>query len=135
MMKRSEMVQYNYSFSSLHEFAAIREKIQSHLTILSPQAAQLFFMSINEAVNNSLFHGNQEDTNKKVTLTILTLAEEIQVVICDEGKGFAYSEVSCNDPLCEEGGRGLAFIKYGADSYQYNAKGNELTLIKGLAIK
>ncbi len=134
-MKRPEIAEYVYPFSSLHEFAALREKIQSQLTGLAPQAARLFFMSINEAVNNSLFHGNQEDTSKKVTLTLMTLAEEIRVVICDEGSGFAYSEISCSDPLCEEGGRGLAFIKYGVDSYQYNAKGNEITLIKSLACK
>lgn len=134
-MKRTEIAQYIYPFSSLHEFAAVREKIQSKLTVLSPPAARLFFMSINEAVNNSLFHGNQEDPNKKVILTLITLAEEIRVVICDEGNGFACSEVSCSDPFCEEGGRGLAFIKYGVDHYHFNAKGNEITLIKGLTNK
>lgn len=132
-MKRSEITQYIYPFSSLHEFAVLREEIQNKLTVLPPPDARLFFMSINEAVNNALIHGNKEDTSKTVTLTLIPLAAEIRVVICDEGEGFTGSEVSCSDPLAEECGRGLAFIKYGTDSFQYNDKGNKLTLIKCLA--
>lgn len=129
-IKRLDVAQYIYQFSSLHDFVSLREQIQSKLAVLSPKEATLFFMSINEAVNNALFHGNKEDTSKKVILTLSTLTEKIQVVICDEGDGFSSSQVQCSDPLAEECGRGLAFIKYGADSCQYNAKGNELTLVK-----
>lgn len=132
-MTEHKVAQDKYQFSTLHDFAALREHLQTKLSVLPPQAASLFFMSINEAVNNALFHGNNQDENKKVTLTWMNFAEEIRIVICDEGEGFTPSNLICSDLLGKECGRGLNFIEYGADSYQYNAKGNELTLSKRLA--
>ena len=131
-MTEPKVAQDKYQFSSLHDFAALREQLQTKLSVLPPQAASLFFMSINEAVNNALFHGNNQDENKKVTLTWMNFAEEIRIVICDEGEGFIRPDLTCSDLLCKECGRGLNFIEYGADSYQYNSKGNELTLSKRL---
>lgn len=133
-MKQSEGARYIYTFVSLPEFAALRKQIQSNLAVFPPQEALLFFISINEAVNNALFHGNNSDNNKRVILTLITLKKEVQVIICDEGNGFSCSEVQCSN-LSSEKGRGLDFIKYGTDNFQYNAKGNELTLIKSFSSK
>ena len=117
-----------YSFSSLPEFATLRDAIKQELVEVVPKDAQRVFIAINEGINNAIFHGNQEDSTKTVRLTIERLPNELKIIIRDEGKGFLQLEQPEND--LEDHGRGFAIIQHCVDSYQLNGLGNEITLIK-----
>ena len=123
-----------YCFSSLAEFAMLREFIKAELVKTSGRDAQRIFVAINEGVNNAIFHGNKEDSNKKVYLTIEKCSNQIKIIIRDEGNGFLSQETPSVIPWFEEHGRGLGLIQHYVDSYELNGLGNELTMIKRLDI-
>lgn len=123
-----------YCFSSLAEFALLRERIKAELARTSGKDAQRIFIAINEGVNNAIFHGNKEDSSKKVYLTMEELPNEIRIIIRDEGPGFISQEITDKTPWFAEHGRGFELIQHYVDSYKLNGLGNELTLIKKLDI-
>lgn len=123
-----------YYFSSLAEFATLRDKIKEELVRTSGNDAPYIFIAINEGVNNAIFHGNKEDCSKKVSLMIEKVHCEIKIIIHDEGDGFTHQE-KCEKAECSaESGRGFEIIQHCVDSYQLNELGNELTLIKKVGI-
>lgn len=84
-------------------------------------------LCVSEAVINSIEHGNQYDTKKRVTIEINCNLGEINVGIIDEGDGFNFEEI--RDPtkkenITNESGRGIHIIKSLSDSLKYNDKGN-----------
>lgn len=83
-------------------------------------------IAVTEAVNNAIFHGNKEDKNKKVTLTLELHEDEINFKVEDEGPGF--DPESLPDPTAPEnlekpGGRGIFIIKNLADKYKFENEG------------
>lgn len=123
-----------YYFSSLEEFATLRETIKEELVRTSGTDAGHIFVAINEGVNNAIFHGNKEDHNKKVYLMIEELPCAIKITIRDEGNGFINQEKREEVEWSAESGRGFEIIQHCVDSYQLNELGNELTLIKKVAV-
>jgi CheY-like chemotaxis protein len=140
---------------------AVVDHMQQHVTRL-----QLFdetgrirmALALEEALLNSLYHGNLEISSKLCELDLnayYTLADErrrsgpyadriVQVeatlsrdeavfVIRDEGPGFDLSSLpDPRDPSNLErlSGRGLLLIHTFMDEVRHNAKGNEITMIK-----
>jgi serine/threonine-protein kinase RsbW len=119
-----------YSFSSLAEFATLRDSIKRELVQSCEEDALRLFIAINEGVNNAIFHGNKEDVTKKVHLSIVRLSDQIQITIRDEGEGFVDKTIPETTELWKEDGRGLNLISLYVDSYCLNAKGNEIILVK-----
>ncbi len=71
-------------------------------------------VSITEAVNNAILHGNKSDCNKFVSLKTTRLKRHICFKISDEGQGF--DPASIPDPTLPEnlercGGRGVFLMK------------------------
>lgn len=90
-------------------------------------------LTLSEAVNNAIMHGNEENPDKQVfILTKLDKANNtLQISIEDEGNGFDPNEIP--DPLKEEnllneGGRGVYLIKQYADDIQFSKSGRKVTI-------
>ena len=91
-------------------------------------------ISITEAVNNAIIHGNEKDANKKVIISHkieLGNPKTLSVKIDDEGKGFDY--LNLPDPTAPEnlemiGGRGVFLIKQLADFVIFSDKGESIEL-------
>jgi serine/threonine-protein kinase RsbW len=88
-------------------------------------------VSVTEAVNNGIVHGNRLDPEKLVHLTCHVYSDRLQFEIRDEGNGFAPEDVP--NPLDEanllkEGGRGLHIIKSLMDSVEFSRKPEGMTL-------
>jgi len=84
-----------------------------------------------EAVNNSIVHGNKEDVNKKVFITLKIEGNKIIISVEDEGEGFDYSSVP--DPTKPENvenihGRGIYLMKHLADDVSFNDDGSVVTM-------
>ena len=47
-------------------------------------------VSVTEAVNNAIVHGNKEDKNKKVRLALKQNKKSVRFVVEDEGVGFDF---------------------------------------------
>jgi serine/threonine-protein kinase RsbW len=84
-------------------------------------------VSVMEAVNNAIVHGNKADEKKVVKINISFKKNSLLVTVEDQGKGFKPSEVP--DPTIPENlenvnGRGVFLMKHLADEIEFNSKGN-----------
>lgn len=88
-------------------------------------------VSVLEAVNNAIVHGNKSDETKFVNIDIILKNNILEISIEDEGKGFSPEDVP--DPTSPENvertnGRGVFLMKNLADEIQFNRKGNKVIL-------
>lgn len=79
-------------------------------------------LSLREAVNNAIIHGNQNCRDKKVEVVMEAKDKEILLRIWDEGRGFDI--YSLPDPTKEENllrphGRGIFLISKFVDSVKF----------------
>jgi len=88
-------------------------------------------ISILEAVNNAIIHGNKSDINKFVEIKFILESGNLIVTVTDEGKGFRPSEIP--DPTRKENiesldGRGVFLMSKLADEIKFNRKGNSVKM-------
>lgn len=85
---------------------------------------------------NAIKHGNQMDGNKRVHLRISVEPKAFRIRIRDEGRGFDPDGVpNPTEPefLERPTGRGLLLIRHYMHTVRFNAKGNEVTLVRELS--
>ncbi len=80
------------------------------------------YLCISEAVINSIEHGNKNDKDKEISVEIECNAEELKVIIKDEGEGFNVANLL--DPTREsnikrESGRGIHIIRTYCDKIEF----------------
>ncbi len=95
-------------------------------------------LALEEAMVNAIKHGNRMEPDKQVYIACELTAEEITIVIEDQGEGFKPEEVP--DPTEDEnlenpGGRGIMLIRSFMNGVVYNDRGNRLTMIKKLGVE
>jgi serine/threonine-protein kinase RsbW len=93
-------------------------------------------ISLTEAVNNAIIHGNKNDQNKKVVVNCKSKQSGIYFSINDEGNGF--DPASVPDPTSLDkieccGGRGVYIINALADKVAYKNNGRTVELFFNLA--
>ena len=79
-------------------------------------------IAVTEAVNNAVFHGNDNKSGKKVFISIRYSERIIDISITDQGPGFDPEQLA--DPrepgnLLKSSGRGVFLIKQLANSYEF----------------
>lgn len=94
-------------------------------------------VSLTEAVNNAIVHGNKSDPAKKVTVVCECEKEKLVITVADEGKGFKPEKVK--NPLKEENltrtsGRGIFLMRTLMDKVEYaiGKAGSTVKLVLGL---
>lgn len=95
-------------------------------------------LSLEEALVNAVKHGNRMEPEKKVYIACELSAEEVTIVVEDQGEGFKLEEVP--DPTEDEnlenpGGRGIMLIRSFMNVIEYNDKGNRLKMTKKLGVE
>ena len=71
-------------------------------------------MAVREAVTNAVVHGNRQDENKTVDVTLKSSPDAVEISVHDQGEGFNPEEIP--DPTAEENilkasGRGIFFMR------------------------
>lgn len=90
-------------------------------------------LALEEAVINSIKHGNELDDTKRVTVSFSVDENRAVISVADEGEGFdpnALPDPTEEDYLMATSGRGVALIRAYMDEVRFNDKGNEITMIK-----
>jgi len=88
-------------------------------------------LATNEAVNNAIIHGNQEDPEKRVSLTAELQDQQLHIRVGDEGAGFKLQDTPNPlkvENLLKESGRGVFLIKESADEVYYSGEDNQLVM-------
>lgn len=89
-------------------------------------------VSVTEAVNNAIVHGNKEDKNKKVRLGLKQNKKSIRFIVEDEGMGFDHNTLP--DPtnpknLEKVKGRGIFLIKNLSDKTTFKQGGRVVEML------
>ena len=101
----------------------------------SPDQRDDIAISLSEAVNNAIMHGNAGDSNKTVTIVLEERKDSLRIQVTDQGDGFVVDEVADpTDPenLLAESGRGLLIIRHLMDEVNVTPTrhGTQVELIK-----
>jgi len=99
---------------------------------LSTKFYSKVYLSVIEAVNNALFHGNQNIISKKIRVSFFDDTFSFHFVIEDEGLGFDFFFVQ--DPtfiqnIRKESGRGIFIMKHYADDVCFQKNGSVVKLL------
>ena len=89
-------------------------------------------VSVTEAVNNAIVHGNKEDKNKKVRLGLKQNKKSVRFIVEDEGMGFDHNNLP--DPtnpknLEKVKGRGIFLIKSLSDKTTFKQSGRIVEML------
>ena len=89
-------------------------------------------VSVTEAVNNAIVHGNKEDKNKKVRLGLKRNKKSVRFIVEDEGMGFDHNTLP--DPtnpknLEKVKGRGIFLIKSLSDKTTFKQGGRVVEML------
>jgi serine/threonine-protein kinase RsbW len=88
-------------------------------------------LSVTEAVNNAIQHGNKYDLSKVVEISFYKTDEDLTFIVKDEGNGFDFNHLK--DPTDPENlesphGRGVFLMKNLADSVTFENEGREVKI-------
>ncbi len=88
-------------------------------------------ISLTEAVNNAIIHGNKADDSKYVKINCEDQSSKVIISISDEGPGFNPNKVS--DPTLQEnleccGGRGVYIMKELSDTIEFLDEGRTVQM-------
>jgi serine/threonine-protein kinase RsbW len=118
------------SASNLRKVEIFLEEIYSE-TGIGKEAFGKVLVSVMEAVNNSIIHGNKGMFSKKVDIMVVHQPGKIVVTVKDEGSGFKPDSIP--DPTSPENienlrGRGVFLMRRLADAIEFNELGNSVTM-------
>ena len=94
---------------------------------ISPDLYGNILISLTEAVNNAMVHGNSNDESKHVTVKLSHKKNTLAFLVKDEGSGFDFDNLP--DPTAPEnllkiGGRGVFLIRQLSDQVRFSHNGS-----------
>ena len=90
------------------------------------------YLAVWEAVANAIVHGNEQDVNKKVLISLSLHEGVVVAIVRDEGRGFdfatSYSDPTQPDTITKECGRGLYLMKCLSDELILEDNGSKVIM-------
>ena len=99
---------------------------------IDPNLYPYILISLTEAVNNAMQHGNRFDKSKNIVVAYRELRHQIRLTISDEGSGFdpfQLPDPTAIDHIQEEGGRGVFLMKQLTDEIHFHDHGRTVELM------
>ncbi len=90
------------------------------------------FLSVNEAVVNSLKHGNHFEFTKRVMIQFIEKDDCYHFIVEDEGNGFMFNEIKNpldKENITKESGRGIFIMKQYTDKMYFEENGRVVNLL------
>lgn len=118
-------------FSSIEQFAPHRDRILSVFRDLGERRGMLFFLALNEAVNNALIHGGRADPDEGVELSVRDEGDKICAVVRNCGGCFSHDlkpDPGVFDDGLRESGRGVQIILHIVDWCRISESGRLVSL-------
>lgn len=116
--------------SSLHIVEKAVDEATTELGV-SEECYGKILVSILEAVNNAILHGNMSDPDKFVEVEISSIKGDMIIKVCDQGSGFNPKKVpdpTIPENLQELNGRGVFLMSRLADKIEFSERGNIVTM-------
>lgn len=98
---------------------------------ISPDVYGNILISLTEAVNNAIIHGNHRDESKTVKIQLSKDKGHLAIRVSDEGRGFDLNSIP--DPTAPEnltkcGGRGVFLMHQLCDRINYHDNGRTVEM-------
>ncbi|MDG2448975.1 MAG: ATP-binding protein [Saprospiraceae bacterium] len=106
------------------------ESLQKHYRISLDKFPDIL-ISLTEAVNNAIIHGNNQDLEKQVLIQSQKTQKGLVIMVSDEGTGFNPKNLpdpTCQENICECGGRGVFLMKELCDKISFDNNGSTVKL-------
>ena len=115
---------------NINKVEVLIEELKEEFGLTEEMEANIL-VSLSEAVNNAIFHGNQSNPSKKVKIGLQKSDTELKFFVEDEGPGFDFNDVK--DPTAPENldkpaGRGIFLIKSLADHVEFLNNGSKVVM-------
>lgn len=112
------------TYDAMERVAAMIEQVGGQVGISEDDEVDLM-ISVMEAVNNAIQHGNREDATKQVHIRIEARPGKVVCWVRDEGAGFNPAKVP--DPLSpgnllNPSGRGILMMREFMDKVEFSAE-------------
>ncbi len=122
------------TFPSKIENISFAENLVDEISDIYKFSSEIYgniLVSIVEAVNNAITHGNKLDDTKTVTIRCMMNGEFVKFIVSDQGDGFDVTTVP--DPTTAENiekphGRGIFLMNHLADEISFLGDGTEVEL-------
>lgn len=88
-------------------------------------------IAVTEAVNNAIEHGNNQDANLKVNVSVGDKETDFCFSVQDEGKGFDFDNLpdpTAPENIEKEHGRGIFLMRSLAEEVEFQDKGRNVTI-------
>jgi len=126
-----------YSMLTISSNPSNIQEVESYLktlhfeSILHEDKYADILISLTEAVNNAIIHGNKKDETKNVIIHVKEGGDFVSFCVTDEGTG--YNPNGVPDPTCSEnieccGGRGVYIMKALADHICFDDEGRTVEM-------
>jgi serine/threonine-protein kinase RsbW len=117
---------------SIHQVEKFVEDICDEFNINNTYFGNIL-VTLTEAVENAIRHGNANNPAKKIQITFESKPEGLSFIVKDEGNGFDINQIpdptDLNTDPEESRGRGIFLIKSLADEVKFLEKGNMVEII------
>ncbi len=125
-MKPINLIRLSSRLKSVSQVETFAKSLQKEFNI-DEEVFPKILISVTEAVNNAIIHGNQIDENKEVVLQSYYKEDKLTICVADEGPGFEVTKVP--DPCCKEnieksGGRGVLIMRTLSDDIRFKNNGS-----------
>jgi serine/threonine-protein kinase RsbW len=110
---------------TLKRYKGDREELAYHLNLV-----------LTEAMANAILHGNDENPDKEIHITISIAEQHLSIKVYDEGQGFDITGLPLPDfRTLDEHGRGVYIIRSLMDrvTYRRHNGGHVLEMVKSLS--
>jgi serine/threonine-protein kinase RsbW len=98
---------------------------------IAPDIYGNILITLTEAVNNAIIHGNSNDESKTVQIQLKRKENCLAVRVTDEGDGFDHSAVpdpTAPENLLQVGGRGVFLMQQLSDSVHFHNNGSTVEM-------
>ncbi|MEQ8907797.1 MAG: ATP-binding protein [Vicingaceae bacterium] len=128
-MTSSEQIQKHQLPSAIESLAKVEQLIDDlkvSFNIPEDQYGNIL-VSLSEAVNNAIKHGNQLDASKFIDLSFEFSDKAIVFSVKDQGQGFDYNKIpdpTHPDNIDKPDGRGIFIMKSLSDKVEFEENGS-----------
>ena len=98
---------------------------------LTPDIYGNILISLTEAVNNAIIHGNRNDESKSVQIRLDKRKDRLNIRVSDEGRGFDYRSLpdpTAPENLMKDGGRGVFLMQQLSDNIRFHNNGSTVEM-------
>ncbi len=108
-----------------------QDYIRQNLPIVNSDELFDLRLILSELLVNAVIHGNKNNQNKLVRLTLSVENNTVYASVCDQGEGFDYNRLKDSDePSVMEHGRGISLVRALADSITFKKSGQKILFSK-----